>query len=134
MALLALDDVTTAPMAPTEFMAAFQHKSISGFVSGPPFAQIAIVDGTFKLPGLTPTGPEEYATRHIPGAVYFDVDAVSDHANPLPHMFPSAAQFGRDVDHRVGEDSLVCAAIEEVALRRHGFVLLLVMGHELLLL
>jgi thiosulfate/3-mercaptopyruvate sulfurtransferase len=34
---------------------------------------------------------------HIPGAVYFDVDAVSDHANPLPHMFPSAAQFGRDV-------------------------------------
>jgi thiosulfate/3-mercaptopyruvate sulfurtransferase len=29
--------------------------------------------------------------------VFFDVDAVSDHANPLPHMFPSAEQFGRDV-------------------------------------
>jgi thiosulfate/3-mercaptopyruvate sulfurtransferase len=29
--------------------------------------------------------------------VFFDVDAVSDHSNPLPHMFPSAGQFGRDV-------------------------------------
>ena len=29
--------------------------------------------------------------------MFFDVDAVSDHSNPLPHMFPMAAQFGRDV-------------------------------------
>jgi thiosulfate/3-mercaptopyruvate sulfurtransferase len=29
--------------------------------------------------------------------VFFDVDAVSDHSNPLPHMYPSAEQFGRDV-------------------------------------
>ena len=28
--------------------------------------------------------------------MFFDVDAVSDHSNPLPHMFPDAAQFGRD--------------------------------------
>jgi thiosulfate/3-mercaptopyruvate sulfurtransferase len=57
--------------------------------------QVAIVDGTFKLPGLTPTGPEEYATRHIPGAVYFDVDEIADHSNPLPHMLPSAEEFAR---------------------------------------
>ncbi len=37
--------------------------------------------------------------RIFPGAVFFDVDAVSDHSNPLPHMFPSAEQFGRDVGH-----------------------------------
>jgi NitT/TauT family transport system substrate-binding protein len=59
---LALDDVTTAPMAPTEFMAAFQHKSISGFVSGPPFAQIAIVDGTGVMVSDTTKGePNEYS-------------------------------------------------------------------------
>ena len=29
--------------------------------------------------------------------MFFDVDAVSDHSNPLPHMFPNAEQFGRDV-------------------------------------
>ena len=29
--------------------------------------------------------------------MFFDVDAVSDRSNPLPHMFPDAGQFGRDV-------------------------------------
>ena len=27
----------------------------------------------------------------------FDIDAVSDHSNPLPHMLPGAEQFARDV-------------------------------------
>ncbi|MDA6077674.1 3-mercaptopyruvate sulfurtransferase [Edwardsiella anguillarum] len=29
-----------------------------------------------------------------PGALRFDIDALSDHASPLPHMLPSAADFG----------------------------------------
>lgn len=59
---LALEDVTTAPMAPTEFMAAFQLKSISGFVSGPPFAQIALLDGTGVMVSDTTKGePKQYA-------------------------------------------------------------------------
>jgi thiosulfate/3-mercaptopyruvate sulfurtransferase len=29
--------------------------------------------------------------------VRFDLDAISDHANPLPHMLPTAGQFARDV-------------------------------------
>ena len=27
----------------------------------------------------------------------FDIDAIADHSNPLPHMLPSAEQFARDV-------------------------------------
>ena len=60
-------------------------------------ANVKLLDATFKLPGLLPLPKDDYLAAHIPGAVYFDVDAVSDHASPLPHMFPSAAQFGRDV-------------------------------------
>jgi thiosulfate/3-mercaptopyruvate sulfurtransferase len=60
-------------------------------------AKVKLLDATFKLPGVLPLPKDDYLAAHIPGAVYFDVDAVSDHANPLPHMFPSAAQFGRDV-------------------------------------
>ena len=60
-------------------------------------ADVKLLDATFKLPGLLPLPKDDYLAAHIPGAVYFDVDAVSDHTNPLPHMFPSAAQFGRDV-------------------------------------
>ncbi|MBN8988568.1 MAG: 3-mercaptopyruvate sulfurtransferase [Rhizobiales bacterium] len=58
---------------------------------------IKIIDATFKMPGILPLPKDDYLAAHIPGAVFFDVDAVSDHSNPLPHMFPSAEQFGRDV-------------------------------------
>ena len=34
---------------------------------------------------------------HIPGAVFFDVNSISDHERPRPHMYPSAEQFARDV-------------------------------------
>lgn len=60
-------------------------------------ARVKVVDASFKMPGVTPLPRDDYLEAHIPGAVFFDVDAVSDHANPLPHMFPSAEQFGRDL-------------------------------------
>jgi len=60
-------------------------------------ANVKLLDATFKLPGILPLPKDDYLAAHIPGAVYFDVDAVSDHSDPLPHMFPSAEQFGRDV-------------------------------------
>ena len=56
---------------------------------------LTLLDASFKLPGMTPTADEDYASAHIPGAVYFDIDAVSDHANPLPHMLPSPQEFAR---------------------------------------
>jgi thiosulfate/3-mercaptopyruvate sulfurtransferase len=69
---------------------------------------VRIVDASFKLPGVTPLPKDDYLRAHIPGAVFFDVDAVSDHENPLPHMFPSAAQFGRDIGALgIGNDDTV---------------------------
>lgn len=58
---------------------------------------VKVIDASFKMPGVTPLPKDDYLRSHIPGAVFFDIDAVSDHDNPLPHMFPSAEQFGRDV-------------------------------------
>src|SRR3569623_1641213 len=60
-------------------------------------AGVKVLDATFKLPGVLPLPKDDYLAAHLPGAVFFDVDAVSDHSNPLPHMYPSAEQFGRDV-------------------------------------
>src|SRR5712691_188770 len=57
----------------------------------------AIVDGSFYLPALKRDAAAEYLAGHIPGAVRFDIDAIADHANPLPHMLPSAEQFAREV-------------------------------------
>jgi thiosulfate/3-mercaptopyruvate sulfurtransferase len=70
--------------------------------------KVRIVDASFKMPGILPLPKDDYVAAHIPGAVFFDVDAVSDHGNPLPHMFPSAEQFGRDVGALgIGNDDTV---------------------------
>jgi thiosulfate/3-mercaptopyruvate sulfurtransferase len=54
---------------------------------------LRIVDGSFTLPGVKPTGRELYDARHIPGAVFFDIDEIADEHNPLPHMLPSPEKF-----------------------------------------
>jgi thiosulfate/3-mercaptopyruvate sulfurtransferase len=56
-------------------------------------AAVAIVDGSWHLPGSGREAHEEYLATHIPGATFFDVDAISDRSNPLPHMLPSAQDF-----------------------------------------
>ena len=60
-------------------------------------ANVRVIDASFKLPGVLPLPVDDYLAAHIPGAVFFDVDAISDHSNPRPHMFPDAAQFARDI-------------------------------------
>jgi thiosulfate/3-mercaptopyruvate sulfurtransferase len=77
---------STDPLVSTEWLAAHLGD-----------ANVKVVDATFKLPGVLPLPKDDYLAAHLPGAVFFDVDAVSDHSNPLPHMFPSAEQFGHDV-------------------------------------
>jgi thiosulfate/3-mercaptopyruvate sulfurtransferase len=57
--------------------------------------ELRLVDGSFTLPGAKPTAEEAYAARHIPGAVFFDIDGISDHSSTLPHMLPSEAEFAR---------------------------------------
>lgn len=57
--------------------------------------KVRILDATFKMPGVMPLPKDDFLTAHIPGAAFFDVDAVSDHGTELPHMFPDADGFGR---------------------------------------
>src|SRR5256886_9148420 len=59
--------------------------------------EIVVVDGSFYLPAMQRDAAAEYLAGHIPGAVRFDIDAIADHSNPLPHMLPDATQFARDV-------------------------------------
>src|SRR5436305_9182 len=77
---------TDDPLVSTDWLAAHMEDP-----------KVRIVDASFKLPGVMPLPVDDYLAAHIPGAVFFDVDAVSDHSVPLPHMYPDAAQFARDV-------------------------------------
>lgn len=54
---------------------------------------LAILDATWFMPG-TPVDPRaEYLAGHIPGAVFFGIDDVSDHSTDLPHMLATAEEF-----------------------------------------
>ena len=54
---------------------------------------VRVVDGSFKMPGVTPTAREDYEKRHIPGAPYFDIDEIADRSSSLPHMLPKPEDF-----------------------------------------
>jgi thiosulfate/3-mercaptopyruvate sulfurtransferase len=56
-----------------------------------------VVDGTYFLPTLKRDAHAEYRSAHIPGAVFFDIEAISDHSTDLPHMLPGTRQFGDEV-------------------------------------
>lgn len=62
-------------------------------------AKIAILDARMSPPGLVPKRDiqAEFEQGHIPGAVYFDIDAIADHSTNLPHMVPSPQQFSEMV-------------------------------------
>jgi thiosulfate/3-mercaptopyruvate sulfurtransferase len=55
---------------------------------------VVVVDGSFYLPAQKRNAKAEYLAEHIPGAVFFDIDAVADHSTDLPHMLPGPSQFG----------------------------------------
>lgn len=54
---------------------------------------LKIVDGSWHMPAANRDAAAEFRTAHIPGAVFLDIDAVSDHATDLPHMLPAPADF-----------------------------------------
>ncbi len=54
---------------------------------------VAIVDGSYYLPTQKRDARAEYLAGHIPGAVFFDINAVADHSTDLPHMLPGPDQF-----------------------------------------
>ncbi len=55
---------------------------------------VVVVDGSFYLVTQKRDARAEYLAGHIPGAVFFDLNAVADHSTDLPHMLPGPDQFG----------------------------------------
>jgi thiosulfate/3-mercaptopyruvate sulfurtransferase len=56
-------------------------------------ANLKAVDASWYLPSQNRDGRAEFLAGHIPGAVYFDIDAVVDRSTDLPHMLPDEAAF-----------------------------------------
>lgn len=71
----------TSPLVSTEWLAAHLHD-----------ADLRILDATWFLePGRD--AQAEYRAAHIPGARFFDLDAISDQRSGLPHMAAPPEMF-----------------------------------------
>jgi thiosulfate/3-mercaptopyruvate sulfurtransferase len=60
-------------------------------------ADLRVVDGTWHMPQLQRDARAEFVAAHLPGAVFFDIDAVADRTTSLPHMLPTADAFAAAV-------------------------------------
>ncbi|MNQ98228.1 3-mercaptopyruvate sulfurtransferase [compost metagenome] len=52
---------------------------------------LRIIDASWWLDGRDARA--DFKAERLPGAVFFDLEAVSDHASPYPHMLPSPEAF-----------------------------------------
>ena len=58
-------------------------------------SDVQIIDASWWMPAEKRSGQADYLERHIPGAVFFDIDAITDQSSHLPHMLPSPESFAK---------------------------------------
>ena len=56
---------------------------------------LKILDATFYLPDSGLVAEDEYKKKHIPNAIFFDINKIADPNNSLPHMIPSKDLFSK---------------------------------------
>ena len=54
---------------------------------------IRVIDATWFMPNDPRDAKALYAERRIPGAIFFDIDEISDLTSDLPHMLPPPEKF-----------------------------------------
>ena len=71
-----------APLVSTDWLAANMWQP-----------NVVVADASWYLPQAGRKARAEYEAAHIPGALFFDIDAISDQKTELPHMLPDTIAF-----------------------------------------
>ncbi|HEX7025338.1 MAG TPA: rhodanese-like domain-containing protein, partial [Gemmatimonadales bacterium] len=58
---------------------------------------LVVVDASWYLPAQNRSATGEYQAGHIPGALFWNLDDLSDRASTLPHMLPDPASLARSI-------------------------------------
>ena len=72
----------TPPLVSTQWLADHLHAP-----------DVRVADASWYLPQAGRDAKAEYEAAHIPRAVFFDIDDLSDEKSPYPHMLASPAKF-----------------------------------------
>lgn len=93
---------------------------------------LRVIDATWYLPHLARDARAEFATARVPGAVYFDIDAIADRASALPHMLPDADGFARAVGALgiAGGDHVVAYGGRNLIASARAWWMFRVFGHD----
>ena len=52
-------------------------------------SKVKIFDASWHMPNSNRNAHKEYLKKHIPGAMFWDLDEHSDKDSPFPHMLPN---------------------------------------------
>lgn len=93
---------------------------------------VVVVDASWHLPPAGRNGRDEYLEQHIPGALFFDIDDLSDTSSPLPHMLPSPEKFASRMRKMGVGDGNRVIAYDSVGLfsAARAWWMFRVMGHQ----
>ncbi len=75
---------------------------------------LLVLDATLPVIGVQPRiDPRAgYTEQHIPGAVFFDIEALSDKATALPHMLATEESFGKRMSELGVGDAMTLVVYE----------------------
>jgi thiosulfate/3-mercaptopyruvate sulfurtransferase len=78
-------------------------------------SQTVVLDATLPPVGVIPTVDTRgrYLEGHIPGAMFFDIDELSDHSTSLPHMLPTEEEFSRKMAEMGVGDGMTVVVYEQ---------------------
>lgn len=76
---------------------------------------LVILDATLPPVGATPPVDTRarYQAAHIPSAIFFDINELSDHSTPLPHMLPSPTEFAQKMSALSISDTATIVVYEQ---------------------
>ncbi len=93
---------------------------------------LVVLDGSWHLPTAGRNARAEYEEEHIPGALFFDIDEISDETSSLPHMLPSTVKFASRMKRMGIGDGMRIVVYDSVGMFSAARVwwTFRVMGHE----
>ena len=93
---------------------------------------LVLFDTTKYLPNEAKDGMAEFRRAHIPGARFFDIDAIADPDDTLPHMVPGPARFARLVGALGVSNASFCVFYDQkgLASSARGWWMMGLFGHD----
>ena len=84
------------------------HTTVSTDWLAAHLSDVKVIDASWYMPADKRDAKAEFEAGHIPGSVFYDLDALSDHSTDLPHMLPTPQNFSRDLGALgIGDDDMV---------------------------